>query len=391
MGTKAPALMLADAKATVQKAKNAATLQYAALQLQKAEQALSEAELLWKENKGSSGFTGDSKTDDLIREKARYAMLHALIAQAIAGEMDTAEKIRKIQVETAKYEALREQYLSQAAQAQAILAKQQVLEAARREALRRAEEERRAREEALKKAALAEAAKAKALTEAAKLKEAEEAARRAKEAAELAKLKALQEKEAAEKAKLSVLQEKELAEKKLQEALRKKEEAEKALQEALRRAQEERAEMERKLKLLSAEFAKVRESKRGLVVTLSDILFEVDKAVIQPGAAKNLDYLASILKEYPDHKLLIEGHTDSTGPEDYNQALSEERAYAVMGYLISKGLDPEMMEARGYGETRPVASNATPEGRQQNRRVDIIILNKELSESAATEAVAIVP
>ncbi len=113
------------------------------------------------------------------------------------------------------------------------------------------------------------------------------------------------------------------------------------------------------------------------MVSLSDILFDFGKAAIKAGAAQNINQLATILQEYPDRKILIEGHTDNVGSEEYNEQLSEKRAFAVMAQLISAGINPDFVEAHGYGETQPIVSNDTAEGRQKNRRVDIVILNKK--------------
>jgi OmpA-OmpF porin, OOP family len=116
-----------------------------------------------------------------------------------------------------------------------------------------------------------------------------------------------------------------------------------------------------------------RQTERGLVITLGDILFQVDRAELQPGGIQQLSRLADFLRENPDRSILIEGHTDSTGSDSYNLRLSEQRAYAVEDFLISQGVDPRRILSRGYGEQYAVAPNDTASGRQQNRRVEIII------------------
>jgi outer membrane protein OmpA-like peptidoglycan-associated protein len=114
---------------------------------------------------------------------------------------------------------------------------------------------------------------------------------------------------------------------------------------------------------------------RGMVLTLGDVLFDVDEADLKPGAAPTLDQLADFLKEQPDRSLVIEGHTDSTGPATYNEQLSERRAQAVANALTRRDISPSRLEVHGIGESRPVASNDTSAGRQQNRRVEVIVAN----------------
>lgn len=116
----------------------------------------------------------------------------------------------------------------------------------------------------------------------------------------------------------------------------------------------------------------------------SGFLFDIDKAELKVDTIVNLNKLAEILKKYPDTNVLIEGHTDSTGREDYNMALSEKRAKAVQNYLIQQGVDSNRMTVKWYGETRPIAPNDNEEGRRQNRRVEIsITANEKLKEESA--------
>lgn len=128
------------------------------------------------------------------------------------------------------------------------------------------------------------------------------------------------------------------------------------------------SEMEKELAALNA-----RKTERGLVITLGDVLFGVNQAELKPGSERNVQKIADFLQEYPERKALIEGFTDSTGSESYNQMLSERRAQAVRMFLIEQGVSSDRVAARGYGESNPVASNATPATRQLNRRVEIVI------------------
>ncbi|MBL0223624.1 MAG: OmpA family protein [Dokdonella sp.] len=116
-----------------------------------------------------------------------------------------------------------------------------------------------------------------------------------------------------------------------------------------------------------------RQTERGLVVTLGDVLFEVDRAAIKPGATRALDQLAEALRTDPAAVITIEGHTDSTGSRDYNMDLSTRRMNSVRAYLVTHGVDPARISGRGLGPDYPVASNATESGRLQNRRVEVIV------------------
>lgn len=112
---------------------------------------------------------------------------------------------------------------------------------------------------------------------------------------------------------------------------------------------------------------------RGIVVTLQDVVFDVGKAELKPGAERYIERLAAVLSENPDRRVLIEGFTDSQGGEEYNRTLSERRAGAVRQALVDKGVAPHRIEMRGYGESFPIASNDSATGRQLNRRVEVVI------------------
>jgi outer membrane protein OmpA-like peptidoglycan-associated protein len=116
-----------------------------------------------------------------------------------------------------------------------------------------------------------------------------------------------------------------------------------------------------------------QQTERGLVVTLGDVLFETDRAELKPGAERTLDGLVRALRDDPAASVSIEGHTDSTGGRDYNIDLSLRRAQAVKDYLASRGIDPGRVSALGLGADYPVASNTTEAGRQQNRRVEVVV------------------
>jgi len=115
-----------------------------------------------------------------------------------------------------------------------------------------------------------------------------------------------------------------------------------------------------------------KKTDRGLVVTLGDVLFDTGQASLKPGADLILGRLANFLMNNPQTKIIIEGHTDSRGSDEYNEQLSERRAHSVANALVSRGVSNDSFTTVGRGKDFPVASNDTPEGRQQNRRVEII-------------------
>ena len=131
---------------------------------------------------------------------------------------------------------------------------------------------------------------------------------------------------------------------------------------------------ENRASTLEQELAALRAKKtdRGMVLTLGDVLFDTGLASLKPGAYTTIDRLATVLKEAPDRKVMIEGHTDSVGSDDYNQGLSQRRAAAVQTALLERGVNSSQITAAGKGETYPVASNDNAAGRQQNRRVEMV-------------------
>ena len=205
----------------------------------------------------------------------------------------------------------------------------------------------------------AAAAKAKAEAEAKAAAEAAEAKRKADEAAAEAKRKA---------------------------------DAEIAAQEAARKlAEEQKMAAEREKQQLRArlleQFNRVlptTDTARGLVVNMGDVLFDTGKSDLRAKAREALAKLSGIVLNYPSLRLAIEGYTDSTGTSEFNQMLSEKRAAAVRDYLVSQGLDAGTLSAQGFGMNNPVADNSTAQGRQKNRRVEIVVSGEVIGTQIGT-------
>ena len=147
---------------------------------------------------------------------------------------------------------------------------------------------------------------------------------------------------------------------------------------SLRRAAEEANrrlnEAVTQLRSLVAEITNLQQTQRGLVISLSDILFDVGKSTLKPGSQASIQRIAVVLTQYPQHQILVEGHTDATGGDDFNLQLSRDRASSVRTALVAGGVEASRITAEGFGESRPVASNDNAAGRQQNRRVEIVIV-----------------
>jgi outer membrane protein OmpA-like peptidoglycan-associated protein len=116
-----------------------------------------------------------------------------------------------------------------------------------------------------------------------------------------------------------------------------------------------------------------RDTARGLVVNMSDVLFDTGKYSLRPEAREKLAKVAGIVSGHPGLRLDVEGNTDSVGGDDYNQKLSEERGGSVRDYLVQQGMAGSSVSSKGFGKNQPIASNDTASGRQQNRRVELVI------------------
>jgi outer membrane protein OmpA-like peptidoglycan-associated protein len=258
-------------------------------------------------------------------------------------------------------------------------------ETARLLALKRQEDQRIAREkqeaadrEAAARAAADEAARQKALADAQAAQSAQQAAESAQKAAEdRAAAEAARAQEQAERlkeeqARLSAQEQQQLAEQarlQAQAAQQKADEADRL------RAQAEQAQQQLRQQLLQQfnVILETRDTARGLIVNMSDVLFDFNKYTLRPAAREKLAKISGIILSHPGLRLEVDGYTDSVGSEDYNQKLSENRAQGVQSYLIGEGIAPDDITAKGFGKDDPVASNDTSAGRQKNRRVEMVV------------------
>jgi outer membrane protein OmpA-like peptidoglycan-associated protein len=153
-------------------------------------------------------------------------------------------------------------------------------------------------------------------------------------------------------------------------------------QAAAAQAEQEKQALRERLREQLNVILETRETARGLIVNVSDVLFDTASATLKPGAREKLARVAGVLASHPDLQIMIEGHTDSVGGDTYNQGLSERRAESVRAYLVQQRIPPTAVDAEGFGESRPVATNANASGRQQNRRVELVVTGESIGRTA---------
>jgi outer membrane protein OmpA-like peptidoglycan-associated protein len=315
-----------SARTAVELAEGAGAAKFAAAELTKARAALKTAEARY--TSGTSGPNEMLLAHEVIRlavdaeEKAKERAFEAALARERSASSDRITDL-KAAIAAAQSEAERNR----------LTAENKALDA---------EIEARARHEAEQEAA--------------------EAARRAAEAEERAHA-AEEERIAAEHAKLD-------AERAKTEAERGRVTAEHLASEARLERENARAELREAMARITA----VRESARGLIVSLPNILFETSQARLKPEGREALAKISGVLMIAEGYTLSVEGHTDKVGSAEYNLDLSEKRAASVRDYLVEQGLSPANITVKGFGETQPVAANETAAGRQENRRVEIVVL-----------------
>ncbi len=197
--------------------------------------------------------------------------------------------------------------------------------------------------------------------------QAEQARMQAEQAANLA----AQERSAADAARTAAIQQQQAAQA----------EAERARQSA-HKAEGEKTELRERLRQQLNMILETQETARGLIVNISDVLFDFNKYTLKPGAREKLAKVSGILLAYPGLKIQLEGHTDSIGTEAYNLKLSEERADAVRDYLVGQSVPGNTVTAAGFGKVNPVASNDSAAGRQRNRRVEMVVSGEPIGISS---------
>ncbi len=329
---KAP-LELFEARNAVRIARNAQADKYAASTLAKAEEQLKVAEEAYRAKKDKKGVIGTSR-----------------------NVVETAEEARVIAVQKKSEEDA--QRMSDAERKAA----------AEREAKARADAaaETLRRQQADEARAQAEAAKADAERMKQQADQAAQEAARQQQAAEAARAAALAQQQAA------------VEQQKAAEA-----EAEKARQ-AAAQAEKEKTDLRAQLLAQLNSILQTQDTARGLIVNMSDVLFDTGSSTLKPATREKLAKISGIVLAHPGLTLQIEGHTDSVGGDEMNQQLSERRADSVRDFLIAQGVAGSSVTAKGFGKTQPVASNDTPEGRQKNRRVELVVNGAAIGGAAAS-------
>jgi outer membrane protein OmpA-like peptidoglycan-associated protein len=312
-------LQLAEAENAVEIARLAGADRYAAETIQKAQLDLTNAEGFLQ------GRTHDRKAAETNAREAAQMAEDALII--------TYRKIR-----------------------------QEQLDAERAASEKRESEAREHARQAAEQARLDQKRRAQAETDQRAADQARVQAEQARADAEAAATKAAQERAAADAARADALRQQQMLQS----------EAERAKQDA-QRAEAEKTQLRERLRQQLNMILETRESARGLIVNMSDVLFDFNKYTLRPGAREKLAKVSGILLAYPGLKIQVEGHTDSIGSDEYNQKLSEARAGAVREYLTGQGVPENAVSAVGFGKLDPVASNDTAQGRQQNRRVELVV------------------
>jgi outer membrane protein OmpA-like peptidoglycan-associated protein len=262
------------------------------------------------------------------------------------------------------------------------------------EARMHAEDEARARRQAELDRLAAEQAKSEALTVAQNAKNDAETARAEKAAAERSKAEALQAKAdadaariAAEKARGDAEQARLAAVAQQQQLAGDLDRAKLAAADADRlrlKAEQDQAQLRQQLLDQFNSILQTRDTARGLIVNMSDVLFDTGRYTLKPGAREKLAKVSGIILGHPGLKIAVEGHTDSVGGDDYNMKLSENRAGAVRDFLVGQGVSSAIVTSKGFGKTMPVADNATAAGRQQNRRVELVVSGEILGTTLTT-------
>jgi len=272
-------------------------------------------------------------------------------------------------------------------------------ESEREEAARRAAAEAQAKAEADAESAKrdAEQAQAQANEDARKRAEAEQA----RAEAERQQATMLAQQQASEAQLAAARNAADDAQRKLQDAQnqaaqaeQERQQAELQSQQAQQQAQQaiqEKEQMRSRLREQLNQVLQTRDTARGLIVSMPDVLFDFNKYTLKPEARERLAKISGIVEAYPGLKLQVEGHTDSIGSDEYNVQLSEKRADSVRAYLVSNGVRPDSVSAQGFGKADPVADNSTASGRKLNRRVDMVVSGDVIGTELSTPSIEALP
>jgi outer membrane protein OmpA-like peptidoglycan-associated protein len=322
-------LQLAEAENAVEIARLAGAEKYAADTFQKATIDLKNAEDFYSHGRNSKEAETNAREAAQMAEDARIITFRKIREEELAAERSAA--------------AAREA----SAKAEADRAAEQAHQ----------EQERRARAEADRMAA----------------EQAKTAAEQAKAEAQQAAADAARQKAAADQARADALAQQQAA----------MAEADRARQ-AAQQAENEKTQLRERLRQQLNMILETRETARGLIVNISDVLFDFNKYDLKPGAREKMAKVAGILLAYPGLKIQVEGHTDSIGTDDYNLKLSQRRADSVHSYLVGQGVPAPTVSSIGLGKSNPVASNDTAAGRQQNRRVELVVSGQPIGIDMGT-------
>jgi outer membrane protein OmpA-like peptidoglycan-associated protein len=348
-------------------------------------------------------FGIDSKTPlELFEARNAVRIAHIAAADKYAAsilskagqQLMHAEEVYRQKQNKAAVEAAAKEATETAEEARLMAVKQKAEDeaqaaAAAREAKARADAEAEAKRRANAEAAQAQAEQARAAAEQSRAEavQAQAEAERMKQEALAAAQEAAQQKEEAEKAKADAIAQQQLLAAETDKAKAAAAQSETLRQQAENEKQELRARLLQQLNSILA----TRDSARGLVANMSDVLFRSGSYELLPAARERLAKVSGIVLAYPSLHVAVEGHTDSVGSDLYNQDLSEHRAQSVRDYFVQQGISSGAIEARGFGKTEPIATNDTPEGRQANRRVELVLSGDAIGntfEDAAPAATA---
>jgi len=350
-------LDLLEARNAVAIAKAAGAQQYANDSVQKAEDMLQRAEDYYQRKQGRTPIGTAARGATQMAEDARVLTLRK-------KESEREEAARRAAADAqAKAEADAESAKRDAEQAQA---------QANEDARKRAEAEQGRAEAERQQATMLAQQQASEAQLAAAHNAADDAQRRLQDA---------------QNQMAQAEQERQQAEMQSQQAQQQTQQAQQQAQQAIQEKEQMRARLREQLN----QVLQTRDTARGLIVSMPDVLFDFNKYTLKSEARERLAKISGIVEAYPGLKLQVEGHTDSIGSDEYNVQLSEKRADSVRAYLVSNGVRPDSVSAQGFGKADPVADNSTASGRKLNRRVDMVVSGDVIGTELSTPSIEALP